>query len=315
MQLKPEIKHVLEAFAEALQVERAAAKATVAAYLSDLRQFFLFHGSITAEQLQPSHVEQYLQQLYDIGASTATTQRLISALRQLCIFLASEGRIQHNPMEGVKTPKAGRALPKVMTEEHVEQLLEAAARDDTAEGVRMQAMLEVLYASGLRVSELVALPISALVRNAETNQLNRILRVTGKGGKERLVPLSHKALECLEEYLKIRPQFQVCKNSPWLWPSRGQQGYLTRQHFAVLLKGLAVQAGLDRGAVSPHVLRHAFATHLLKNGADILSIQKLLGHADIATTQIYTHIVGDAVEDLVTQHHPLANQGLAKQVK
>ena len=313
--LNTKTKLTLEAFAEALRVERAAAKATVDAYLSDLRLFFLFHKELVPEQIAHHHIESYLRHLYDVDVKTATVQRALSALRQLFIFLASENRLQTNPMDGIKTPKSGRSLPKTLTEADVDKLLETASKDTTPEGARLISMLEVLYASGLRVSELVSLPLSSLVRNPKTKTLNRIIRVTGKGNKERLAPLSHKAIECLEDYLNIRSEFDTTGRSTWLWPSRSKQGYLTRQHFARLLKQLASRAGLALTAISPHVLRHAFATHLLKNGADILSIQKLLGHADIATTQIYTHVVSSEVEDLLVKHHPLVKQGLAKSTK
>lgn len=304
--LTTEVENTLECFIEAIQIERGVSSATISAYLSDLKAFFVFHESIKPEQVKRSHIEGYLAKLYDDKAKTSSVQRVISALRQLFLFLASENRISANPMEGVWAPKAGRSLPKTISEEQVEKLLVIAEQNQTIDGIRLHAMLEVLYASGLRVSELVALPVSALIRDPKTNLIGRIIRVTGKGNKERLAPLSFKAITCLENYLKIREKFIKSDKSLWLWPSRSKQGYLTRQHFALLLKELALQAGIDTKAISPHVLRHAFATHLLKNGADILSIKKLLGHADIATTQIYTHVVNSEVDELVRNHHPLA---------
>ena len=234
--------------------------------------------------------------------------RRLSALRQFVRFLVSEARRADDPTATIDSPKQGRVLPKVLSEDEVGRLIETAQRRGGPDGIRLVALLEILYATGLRVSELVGLPLTAFSRDG------RYLVVMGKGGKERIVPLSDPARKAMEAYLPVRAAFLVkgreARQRDFLFPSRiSEEGHLTRQRFAQLLKELAIHARIDPAKVSPHVLRHAFATHLLDHGADLRAVQKMLGHADIATTQIYTHVVSDRLRRIVTEHHPLATQG------
>jgi tyrosine recombinase XerD subunit len=235
----------------------------------------------------------------------ATAARRLSALRQFFRFLAQEGIRSDDPAALLDAPKRARPLPKILSEEEVDRLLEASRklRDDPAESARLNCLLELLYATGLRVSELVGLRWPPFGDDA------RFLVIRGKGGKERLVPLSEPARKAVEAYAGWRSEFLAPKQvSPWLFPSRGDSGHLTRQRFGQLLKDLAVAAGLSPSKVSPHVLRHAFASHLLARGADLRAVQKMLGHADISTTQIYTHVLEARKQALVREHHPLAKR-------
>jgi integrase/recombinase XerD len=214
-----------------------------------------------------------------------------------------DGIRQDDPTVGVDTPRLARALPKFLSEDEVAALLAAARSWSGAEGVRLVCLLELLYATGLRISELVSLPLAAARRRP------RFLMVRGKGGRERIVPLGQPAREALAAYLDRRMHFAPGgRGSPWLFPSRGAGRHLTRQRCGQLLKSLAAGAGLDPGRLSPHVMRHAFASHLLDHGADLRSVQQMLGHADIATTQIYTHVLGDRLRRLVETAHPLARR-------
>jgi integrase/recombinase XerD len=237
--------------------------------------------------------------------------RRLSAIRQLYRFLYAEGRRADDPSAVIEGPKRGRTLPKVLGIAEVDRLLAHArgAMDkpgrpapERLRAARLACLIEVLYATGLRVSELVALPVSAAERNAQ------MLAVRGKGNKERLVPLNQAARTAMRDYLALLSASGRHGKSKWLFPSFGDTGHLTRQHFARELKALAAAAGLRPGGVSPHVLRHAFASHLLHNGADLRVVQMLLGHADISTTQIYTHVLEDRLKSLVRDLHPLGEQ-------
>ena len=212
---------------------------------------------------------------------------------------------EDNPTASLDGPKQGQRLPKYLSEAEVDALLEAAARRPGADGLRLQALMEILYATGLRVSELVTLPVSSFVRESP------VLLVTGKGGKERMVPLGEPAQDAVRAYLDVRDAFLPKGRAPgrsarFLFASRGREGHLTRQRFTQQIKELAVEAGLDRRRVSPHVLRHSFASHLLAHGADLRALQQMLGHADISTTQIYTHVLEERLRSLVETAHPLA---------
>ena len=230
--------------------------------------------------------------------------RRISAIRQFYKFLVRDGIRQDDPTSGLDTPRLGRALPKFLSEAEVGGTVgggPSLARGGRACGV--VCLLELLYATGLRISELIGLPLAAAQRNP------RFLLVRGKGGRERMVPLGEPAREALAAYLDCRSAVPAGPaGSPWLFPSRGAGGHLTRQRCGQLLKSLAAGAGLDPGRLSPHVLRHAFASHLLDRGADLSSVQQMLGHADIATTQIYTHVLADRLRRLVETAHPLARR-------
>ncbi len=289
-----------------LGAERGLAKNSLEAYANDLADFsgFLSAREQTPEKIDAASLRSYVQGLSDAGLKPATAARRLSALRQFFRFLASEGIRSDDPSTLLDAPKRGRPLPKILSEGDVDLLLAQSRllRDDPAESARLTALLEILYATGLRVSELVGLRFPPFGDDA------RFLLVRGKGNKERLVPLSEPARASIMTYVKDwRSEFTAPKQpSPWLFPSRGESGHLTRQRFGQLLKDLAVAAGLDPAKVSPHVLRHAFASHLLAHGADLRAVQKMLGHADISTTQIYTHVLEARKQALVRDHHPLA---------
>ncbi len=300
---------LLDAFLEMMAVERAAARNTLKNYGRDLMRFATFckARSETLETAGADDIVAWLAALEAEGLAASTAALKVSALRQFYQFLYTEGHRADNPTAAIDRPRTRRPLPKVLTREEVEALFEAAQAIDGAAGLRLRAMLEILYAAGLRVSELVSLPLGAF-RAGE-----RLLIIRGKGDKERLAPLTGKAIEAVGAYLGVRAQFMEKKKagaaaSPWLFPSRGKTGHITTARFAQTLKDLAVAAGVPPAKVSPHVLRHAFATHLLEGGADLRSVQQMLGHADITTTQIYTHVAQDRLRDLVFSKHPLAKK-------
>ncbi len=306
----PPLPRHVDAFLEMMSGERGAAANTVESYRRDLEKFsaFLARRSKAPEGADPRLIRKYLASLVDAGMASRTTARHLSVLRQFFKFLFSERVRDDDPCSQIDSPRQGRPLPKFLNEEEVGRLLDAARLRDGAEGLRLVALLEVLYAAGLRVSELVGLPVSALSRDGS------ILIVRGKGDKERMVPLSEPATEALAVYLDVREHFLSKRGgrvapSAFLFPSRGKDGHLTRARFGQLLKEVAVDAGIDPGKVSPHVLRHSFASHLLAHGADLRSLQQMLGHADISTTQIYTHVLDERLKQLVNQAHPLARVG------
>lgn len=301
----------VDAFLDMMVAERAASPNTRDAYrrdLVDVAHFLAQAGLSPLDRASSDDLRAYLAHLsadrIKEKSAAKTVARRLSSLRQYYKFLVSEGHRAEDPASVLDTPRQGRSLPKILTEADVTALLAAAARLGAPEGRRLNALLEVLYATGLRVSELVGLPMSALGRDG------RALTVRGKGGKERLVPLSAPARDAITAYLPDRPFFMTkgreAKQQAFLFPSRATSGALTRQRFGQLLKDLAIMAGLDPAKVSPHVLRHCFATHLLDHGADLRSVQKMLGHADIGTTQIYTHVVSERLRQTVEQHHPLS---------
>jgi len=295
----------LEGFVEMLQAERNAARNTVEAYRRDLDDFssFLARRGAALESADAAAIRAYLARLDRAGMAPRTAARRLSAIRQFYRFLIGEGIRGDDPVAVIDSPRQGRPLPKLLSEDEVANLLAAARAVEGVDGRRLEALLELLYAAGLRVSELVALPVAAVMRD------QRVLVVRGKGGKERMIPLHDAARAALTAWLAERSR-ELAKRkgrtSPWLFPSHGASGHLTRHRFAQLLKDVAVAAGIDHRKVSPHVLRHAFASHLLDHGADLRSVQKMLGHADIATTQIYTHVASERLKALVRDHHPLA---------
>lgn len=298
----------LGAFLEMMAAERGAAANTLDAYRRDLGDFAAFMGRRrnVADAATTDDVAAYVRGLSESGLSPRTAARRLSALRQFFTFLFSEGLRTDDPTAALDSPRQPRSLPKYLSEDDVVLLMNAAAGLEGPEGLRTRALIEVLYATGLRVSELVALPLGALSRDGMT------ITVVGKGGKERLVPLGEPAAMALADYLKVRDRFLAAEGpasaARRMFPSRGREGHLTRMRFHQLLKELAVSAGLDPRRVSPHVLRHSFASHLLAHGADLRALQTLLGHADIATTQIYTHILDQRLKDLVSRAHPLARR-------
>ena len=295
-----------EAFLEMMSVERAAAKNTLTAYNRDLTDAsgFLAGRGRDLSDASAEDVEAYFTGLGAKGLSPATAARRRAAVRQFYRFVLAEGWRADEPSRRVEAPKQGRSLPKVLAREEVDRLIAAAAARDGAQGLRLACMVELAYASGLRISELTALTLAALARDPA------YLIVRGKGGKERLAPLNDAARTAIRAYLEVRKVFlpQGDAANPWLFPSRGKGGRLTPRRFAQLLDEAAADAGIDPARVSPHVLRHAFATHLLEGGADLRVVQKLLGHADIATTQIYTHVASDRLREVMTSKHPLAKK-------
>ena len=313
--MKPSDERLIDLYLDMLAAERGAAANTLDAYRRDLSDFSadLSDQGGSIAKARSESIRDYLGRLAERGFSAASVARRLSAVRQLYRFLYAEGHRKDDPAAAIEGPKRGRSLPKVLSVSHVDQLL-AAARKGMNDGTIMQrvraarlnCLLEVLYATGLRVSELVTLPASAAQRD------QRMLIVRGKGNKERLVPLNESAKAAMRDYLALRDEATTGKRSAakaakWLFPSFGASGHLTRQHFARDLKALAVSTGLRARQVSPHVLRHAFASHLLQNGADLRSVQTLLGHADISTTQIYTHVLEERLKSLVRDLHPLAD--------
>jgi len=309
---RPSDATLIELFLDMLAAERGAGENTLSAYARDLNDFSarLAAAKRSLANAATEDVRAYLRHLTGQGFAATSVARRLSAIRQLYRFLYAEGRRADDPAAIVEGPKRGRALPKVLSIEEVDRLLNAA-RDarkpeqplgERIRAARLACLLELVYATGLRVSELVALPASAAACSA------RMLTVRGKGGKERLVPLNEAAERAVSDYRALLAQAGHDASSKWLFPSFGESGHLTRQHFARELKALAAAAGLAADEVSPHVLRHAFASHLLHNGADLRVVQTLLGHADISTTQIYTHVLEERLRSLVRDLHPLGEE-------
>jgi integrase/recombinase XerD len=297
-------------FLDMLAAERGAARNTLDAYRRDLEDYaaFLASRATAPEAAEAGLLRDYLEDLAERGLSPASSARRLSAVRQFHKFLYGEGYAGRDPTASLSGPRKARALPKTLSVAQVDHLLEIASEACGRPGLspvewlralRMHCLLELLYASGLRVSELIALPRSA-ARTPES-----LIVVRGKGGKERLVPLTQAAKQAARTYLS-ELEAQGRNTGPWLFPAESESGHLTRQAFARDLKAVAGAAGLRADAVSPHVLRHAFASHLLQNGADLRLIQELLGHADISTTQIYTHVLDERMKALVRDLHPLS---------
>jgi integrase/recombinase XerD len=318
---KPDLHPQVDAFLDMLTSERGAAMNTRHAYWRDLADVSLYLRGKRNSDVNKATTEDLKAYLKDLSEKThvkgankskiavRTVARRLSALRQFYRYLVSENSRQDDPTSTIESPKQGRTLPKTLSESEVSILIKTAATAGGAESTRLVCLLEMLYATGLRVSELVGLPQSAL------GEGNQFVLITGKAGRDRMVPLSDPAQKALKKYMDVRKQFigsdeQRARQEKWVFPSRtSDSGHLTRQRFAQLLKDLARAAQIDEDRVSPHILRHAFATHLLSNGADLRSVQKMLGHADIATTQIYTHIVGDKLKNTVKDKHPLSKTG------
>jgi integrase/recombinase XerD len=285
-----------ELFVEMLAAERGAAQNTLDAYARDLddAEKFLNAPLVGAST---DDLRRYFARLARAGMAPSTAARRRSALRQFFRFLYAEGLRGDDPSAGIDAPRRARRLPKLVAEDEMGALLAAARDVPGVDGLRLTAMLELLYGGGLRISELVTLPFPP------TADRQDFLLVRGKGGKERLVPLSPPAVAALAAWVVVRP-----KGGRFLFPSRGKEGHLTRRRVGQQLKELAVRAGVDPKRLSPHVLRHAFATHLLAHGADLRAVQRMLGHADIATTQIYTHVLDERLGTLVREKHPLARR-------
>jgi integrase/recombinase XerD len=308
-------RHLILLFLDMVAAERGGAANTLAAYSRDLGDLtgYLATRKRTISSATTADLRGYLAALADRGFAASSVARRLSAIRQLFRFLIAEGHRSDDPAAIIEGPKRGRPLPKVLSVAEVDCLLKAARQAVDAQrptglarlrALRLMCLLELLYASGLRISELIALPASAARRDDD------MLIVRGKGGKERLVPLNGAAKSAMRDYRAALVEWsrERASQSKWLFASFGEDGHLTRQHAARELKELAVAAGLRPEQVSPHVLRHAFASHLLHNGADLRVVQTLLGHADISTTQIYAHVLDERLKSLVRDLHPLGDE-------
>ncbi len=306
-------QHLIDSFLEMMSAERGARPNTLSAYRRDLADYLehLSQLSTRLADVSTDDIRTYMRGLDLQGLATSTAARRLSSLRQLHTFLFAEGYAQANPATVIDAPKAARPLPKFLSQQQVDKLIETArdamrTSSNPAKKIktaRMRCLIELLYATGLRVSELVSLSVASVTGD------DRFVLVSGKGGRERLVPLSNEARNAVADYLDACTAGDSPVDGPdgrWLFPGRGSQGHLTRQHFAMELKALAATAGLPSAAVSPHVLRHAFASHLLAGGADLRAVQQMLGHADISTTQIYTHVLAERLKQIVETHHPLS---------
>lgn len=294
----------IDLFLESQAADRNASLNTLEAYRRDLNDYAKWFVKPLPESLTVD-IESYIQYLFVKEFKVSTVNRRISSLKQFYLFLFNEGIISSNPCLHIKTAKAPSALPKVISSNQMGSFLDFLKDSKEPLHVRLKAILELLYASGLRVSELIRLPLHCIVKGT----MQPMILVKGKGNKERLVPLNETSIEALLAYLKVREIFvSGIKSSAFLFASRSKEGCLTRQRIGQLIKEAALEFGFDPSSISPHVFRHSFATHLLQGGSDLLTIQKLLGHSDIATTQIYTHVMPLSVYQLVEQHHPIAKK-------
>lgn len=311
MQNNLDTNAAIDSFLEMMSAERGAAENTLESYRRDLETAadFMAARNVRLANAASADIRACLDDMSVQGFAATSQARRLSSLRQFFRFLYTETLRMDDPTGIIDAPKKNRALPKIMSEDTVGTLLaqaenEAQPQDDMSgyfNAVRLHTLLELLYATGMRVTELVGLPD----KTVRSNQ--RFLLVRGKGAKERMVPLSLKAQAVLQDYLNLRDRVPEWQDNPWLFPARSESGFLARQVFARELKSLAARAGIPAAAVSPHVLRHAFASHLLQNGADLRAVQQLLGHSDISTTQIYTHVLEERLHQLVAMHHPLAD--------
>jgi integrase/recombinase XerD len=297
------VDDLIERFQEMLCAERNLSQNSIISYTNDIRKYFAF----TNDRVD-GDINLYIESLQSSGMKQSSIFRNISALRQFCAFLEDEKVIDKNPMVNVKMKSKHIAIPRILSEEEMLALLSLFDSKVSEMAIRLKCMLHILYAGGLRVSELVCLTTDSIIHDSG----KYMLIVMGKGNKERYIPLHDLAVESIDEYLKVREAFIRRKNSNFLFPSSSRSGHITRQGFAKLLKKAAAEAGIAPSKVSPHVIRHAFATHLLQHGADLISIQKLLGHSSIATTQIYTHVSNERIKTLVEEHSNIAKLNAVK---
>ncbi len=290
----------LKSFLQMMAVERGAARTTLEAYGRDLEDLKATCGELLT--LDETALAGYFAALDERGLASASMQRKRSAVRQFYRFCVTEGLIATDPSRKIAAAKKGLKLPKILSRDEVEALIEATDVKDPNQAIRLRCLIEMAYASGMRISELVGLRLDTVARDPA------FLIIKGKGGVERLVPLNGAARAAIKAYLDIRGAFLQARDqaNPFLFASRAAEGHLTRRRVGQLLDEAALNAGIDPARVSPHVLRHAFATHLLEGGADLRTVQTLLGHADISTTQIYTHVAGERLREVVETHHPLA---------
>ncbi len=292
-------------YLEMMVAEHGVAKNTVQAYLSDLNHFKDFISTECniklLENVKKADIKYYLAYLRENGLSAKSQARKLSVINSFYLFLLSESKIIENPVSGIFSPKIGKSLPKYLSKEEIEKLIQTAKNINSASGIRLEFQMELLYATGLRVSELVSLPFKSIIKS-------EYIEVMGKGAKERLVPLNEKTIQLFKEYCKVRETFiPKGKTSSFMFPSNSLSGHQTRDAFYKNLKKISVLAGMNPSKVSPHVFRHSFASHLIAGGADLRAVQTMLGHSDISTTQIYTHIMSDRLKSVIEQNHPLAN--------
>lgn len=300
----------IEQFLEMMLAERGLSKNSLLSYKRDLLDFqkFLKEKKLQELNLVDENIRNWIEQLANSELQPRSINRKISTIKSYYEFLISENHTKVNPVLTVDLPKYQNKLPSTLSIDEVKALLHFCEQDQSLEGVRLRAMVHLLYASGLRVSELVSLKLSDILTNKISRQVKKIFSVLGKGNKERMIVINDQAVESLNNYLHIRDNFvskKYPKNLLYLFPSKSLNGYMTRQNFAILLKNASINAGLNPDNISPHILRHSFASHLLENGADLRVIQELLGHTDISTTQIYTHLQTNHLKKALL-HHPLS---------
>lgn len=297
----------IENFLEMLAAERGSALNTISAYQRDLFSLKEFLSQSDIENASTDDLRDFIKYLKKQGYNSRSINRKISAMKQFYQFLASENYISNNPCIEIDLTKQARSLPKFLSIAEIENLFTHLNIENSPEKIRLRCMLAILYSAGLRVSELVTLKLNNFQFSQRERTIDPIFTVIGKGNKERIAILNEDAKLCLISYLEVRKHFIAKKNinSFWLFPSTAKEGFITRQRFAQLLKELAINSGLDPSRISPHVLRHSFASHLLDNGANLRSIQELLGHSSINTTQIYTHLNQDKLSQVLKSFHPL----------
>lgn len=288
---------LIERFEEMILADKNLSKRTMESYKSDIKNFLNYTGDEV--NIDKNMIQSYIESLQRKEMKQTSIMRSISALRQFFNFLQDEDIITNNPTSNIKLKPKNKPLPKVLSEREMQLLL---SYFDSNRNLKLKAMLHILYGSGLRVSELVSLTSDSIIQDEETKRY--VILIRGKGNKERIVPINNIAISVIQEYLIMKSE--KFKFSKYLFPSKSKTGHITRQGFAKLLKEVAIDVGIPKEKVSPHVIRHAFATHLLSHGADLLTIQKLLGHKDISTTQIYTHVSNEKIKDLVTNNPNLS---------
>jgi integrase/recombinase XerD len=300
----------IEQFLEMMLAERGIAKNSLLSYRRDLLDFrcFLTKHKFQELEVKDSDISNFIKDLAKDGLSARSINRKISTLKTYFTFLISENHTEYNPALIVDLPKYRAKLPEFLSINDIRILLESCAEDKSPDGIRLNAMVHLLYASGMRVSELVSLKLTDITCGNNFSQIRKSFLIKGKGGKERIVVINKQAQGSLEEYLKVRSNFYDGKNPKsknYFFVSQSAQGHMTRQNFALLLKKIAINSGLDPDCISPHALRHSFASHLLEGGADLRVIQELLGHSDISTTQIYTHVQTSHLKKTLKNFHPL----------
>ena len=295
---------VIENFIEVLASEKGLAVNTRNSYKNDILQFFIIinKNDLSLKKLTSGDIEKYIKLLKEKGLEKNSISRKLSALNHFFNFMLEEKIVQLNPIKKLEFPKANKKLPTIISMEQIDKLIAHSKCDKSPNGIRLNVMIEILYATGIRISELVEMKISSL------HEKKNFLLIYGKGNKERLVPISNNTIKTIDDYLKIRGFFMIKGyDSKWLFPSKkSSKGFISRQRFNQLLLDLSHKAKLSINRISPHKLRHAFATHLLENGIDLRSLQQMLGHSDISTTQIYTHVLKDRLKKIVEHNHPLS---------